>query len=413
MAPHARLLALVATFSLVVGPTAGAADPFGSPDTLPPSVPAGYAITVGTIAPAPTSLSFSPDGTTLYVASAAGVVLAYPVAAGVVAGPPIPFATGLNLPLGVLATDDAVFISDSVPGTRTEGIVLRARDTTGDVRADEVETVIDGLPNGRHNTNGLALGPDGMLYIANGNSTDSGFGSEGGPPEVRPFSGSVLRVDPEATDLTPDPSMVVATGWRNIYDLAFIPDGHPADPGDGVALAVPTNGTDGLTYGGTQRPPGEDTLAIFTVGGKVEHFRFPWCLYDRDDGGLDGFVQDPVDHPTPSGDCTTLPPEAFEGLDPDNVRIASPAALFGLHVSANGLAFGPSGDLFVTEFGSNNPGDAAGHKVVRVRFTADGRVEAVEDFMTGVVPLDLTFGPDGAMWVADVAGPITRIQAVV
>ncbi len=59
--------------------------------------------------------------------------------------------------------------------------------------------MISGLPNGRHNTNGLAIGADGMLYITNGNSTDSGFGEEGGAPEVQPYSGSVLRVDPTAT----------------------------------------------------------------------------------------------------------------------------------------------------------------------------------------------------------------------
>ena len=388
-AAAAAALAVCLSFSVAMG------DPEGSPDTLPPSVPAGWAVSTGAIAPAPTSLSFSPDGSTLYVASATRVV------------------SGLRQPLGVLSTDDAVFISDSVVGLRAEGIVMRARDTNGDFQADQIETVISELPNGRHNTNGLALGPDGLLYIANGNSTDSGFGTEGGPPEVPPFSGSVLRVNPAGTDLTPDPSMVVATGWRNIYDLAFVPDGHPADPPGGTALAVPTNGADGFTYNGVPRPAGEDTLAIFPVGGKVEHFRFPWCLYDRDRGGLDGFVQDPDGHPTPSGDCSALPAAAFAGLDAANVRVASPAALFGLHVSANGLAFGPGGDLFVTQFGSNDPSVGAGHKIVRVRFSEDGRVDAVEDFMSAVVPLDLTVGPDGALWIADVAGVIYRVQQLV
>lgn len=33
-------------------------------------------------------------------------------------------------------------------------------------------------------------------------------------------------------------------------------------------------------------------------------------------------------------------------------------------------------------------------------------------FLTGVLPLDLTFAPDGAMWVADFAGAIYRVASL-
>jgi len=393
-----RSVVLTGLIALVAVVPAGA-EPYGTADTLPPTVPVGYAITASGLAPAPTSLSFSPDGSTLYVASAAGTVLSYPVVSGLLAGPPSVFLDGLSQPLGVLATEESVFVSANVAGPRTTGIVYRAP-----VSGGALETVISGLPNGRHNTNGLAIGPDGLLYIANGNSTDSGW--EGGAAEIPPYSGSVVRVDPSATGLVPDPAMVVATGFRNIYDLAFVPGTS--------TLAVPTNGPDGLTYGEITRPEGEDILAMFDVAdGRVDHFLFPWCLHDRDNGGLDGFVQDPAGHPTPSGDCTTLPAEAYEGLDPQTTDVARPAALLGMHVSADGLEFDPAtGDLFITEFGNFFGETVTGHKVVRARFAEDGSVETVDDFITNILPLDLTFGPDGAMWIADLAGVLWRVAAL-
>lgn len=394
-----------------------AADPAGPAETLPPSVPIGFVVTPGALAVTATSLDFSPDGGTLYVSSLTGSVLSYPVVGGLIAGPPTMFVQGLNQPLGVLATDDAVFIADSITGVpRANGIVYRATDADGNGAADQVETVISGLPNGRHNTNGMAIGPDGMLYITNGNSTDSGFGEEGGPPEVRPYSGSVVRVDPASTDLTPSPDMVVATGWRNVYDIAFFPENHPASTPGTMKAAVPMNGPDGLVYGGVQRPAAEDTLNIFDAAdGVVEHFGFPWCLYDRANGGLAGFTQD-----ASAGACDPLPAQAFAGIPGPAVQ-AKPSALFGLHVSADGLAFNPNTsfpasydhDLFVVDFGNFFGTVPTGHKIVRVRFDASGAITAVEDFMTGLVPLDLTFAPDGALWVADLSGVIVRIAGAV
>lgn len=401
--------------ALVAG--TAAADPTGPAETLPPTVPVGFTITPAAVSLTATSLAFSPDGGTLYVTSLTGRVFRMPVVGGVVAGPPTVFVDGLNQPLGVVATEDAVFISDSVPGLpRALGLVLRATDADGTGAADSIQTVISELPNGRHNTNGMAIGADGMLYITNGNSTDSGFLDEGGAPEVRPYSGSVLRVDPAATNLTPSPEMVVATGWRNIFDIAFVPDGHPlATPGT-MKAAVPMNGPDGLQYPAALRPAGEDTLSVFDAAtAAVEHFGFPWCIYDRANGGLDGFTQD-----ASQGACEPLPAEASSGLSAPVVQ-AKPSALFGLHVSANGLAFNPNTsfpadydhDLFVAEFGNFFGNTPVGHKVVRVRFAADGSVAAVEDFMTGILPLDLTFAPDGALWVADTTGLVYRIAGAV
>ena len=394
-----------------------AAEPFGSAGTIPPHVPIGFAVTLAGVSPTATSLAFSPDGTALYVASDLGRVLRYPVLAGKALGNPTMFLTGLSQPLGVLATSDAVFVSDSIASVSgTTGVVYRAKDLNGDGKADLKQIVIKGLPNGRHNTNGMALGPDGLLYITNGSSSDSGFNGEGGSPEVRPYSGSVLRVDPNATGLVPAPSMVVATGFRNIYDIAFVPPGHPGTAPGSADAVVSMNGPDGQKYGSITRPTGEDTLNIFdTASSAVEHFGFPWCLYERAKGGLNGFTQD-----SSQGSCSPLPAAASDGL-PAPVVQARPSALFGDHVSADGIAFDPNtnfpramdGDLFVAEFGNFFGTLPAGHKVVRVHFDAGGHVACVQDFLTGAAPLDLTFGPDGALWIADLTGAILRVANLV
>jgi glucose/arabinose dehydrogenase len=409
-------LALLGTSLLLAAMPAGAG-PNGKAATLPPKVPVGYVVSLAGVSPTATSLAFSPDGRFLYVASELGRVLRYPVLAGLLLGKPTMFLTGLTQPLGVLATELGVFVADSrIVGDQNQGVVYRARDVNGDGRAEVRQTLIGGLPNGRHNTNGMAIGPDGLLYIANGNSTDSGFGSEGGVPDTRPYSGSVLRVDPAASNLAPAPSMVVATGFRNIYDLAFIPAGHPAATPGTAKMVVSMNGPDGMTYNGIARPAGEDTLNIFdTASDGVEHFGFPWCLYDRHRGGLAGFTQDPS-----RGSCDPLPAAASEGL-PAPVVQAKPSALFGLHVSADGLAFNPGtnfprgadGDLFVAEFGNFFGTTPTGHKVARVRFDRAGNVSEVEDFLTGIVPLDLTFAPDGTMWLADLTGLIFRVAGAI
>lgn len=421
MIPKMRhIVALAVALALpALLPSAQAEDPAGPAGTLPPSVPVGFTVTPAAVAPAATSLSFSPDGQILYVATVGGAVLSYPVVGGVVTGPPLPFVEGLAQPLGVLATDEGVFISDkeAIAG-RDWGFVLRARDLDGDGLAEDRQRVISLLPNGRHHTNGMALGPlDGQLYVTNGNSTDSGFGTEGGPEEIQPYSGSLLAVDPGATAPRPEPEMVVGTGWRNIYDVAFAPSGHPLNPdGDRQMAAVPMNGPDGQEYNGVQRPEGEDTLSVLDVAtDQVEHFGFPWCLYDRDNGGLSGFTQDPAE-----GSCDPLPAKAYTGL-PAGVGVqVKPQALFGMHVSANGLAFNPGTDfpsaydhdLFVAEWGNIFGDELTGHKVVRVTFNADGSVADVVDFMTGVIPLDLTFAPDGSLWVADMAGVVYRVAAI-
>ena len=404
-----RVLASLALAATCLAATATAA-PADRKILQPGFVLTPFAETQGT----PTSLAFSPDGQTLYVTdSTGGSVLAIDTTGLVTT-----FATDLRSPLGVVAGDDgSVYVADAAAaregpyGLRSYGRVWRLRDTDDDGAADKRRVVLKDLPNGRHNTNGLAFGPDGMLYVTNGNSTDDGV--EGGEAEVEPWSGSVVRVNPRAknrsvTDLPR--SALVAHGWRNVYDLAF-------SPVDATKLFVPMNGTDDARQGSTGENPADpdledsdDLLYLTDVNDRrVDDFAFPSCLYNLAERG------NLKPYPNPN-------PDVIELFGPCRKRVVPrPVASFGLHPSANGLAFQTTdawgddylGDLFVAEWGSLF-GPPSGHKVVRVELNETGtKVTAQTDFVELDTPLDLTFHPEGDMYVADFSGTIFKITKAI
>ncbi|MGH2736218.1 MAG: PQQ-dependent sugar dehydrogenase, partial [Actinomycetota bacterium] len=257
-------------------------------------------------------------------------------------------------------------------------------------------------------TNGMAFGPDGKLYVTNGNSTDDGI--EGGEAEVVPWSGSVVRVNPRARgeslgDL-PKRKTLVATGWRNVYDLAF-------SPVDENTLFVPMNGTDDARKGSTGENPvdpnledSDDLLFATDVGDRrIDDFGFPSCLYNLAEKG----DLKPYDNPNPDvieefGDCPRSVPR--------------PVSSFGLHTSSDGLAFQVTNawgkdyrnDLFVAEWG-NIFGAPAGHDVVRVQLDESGRrVVSQSGFLNLDLPLDVTFDASGALYVADFSGQIFKVD---
>jgi glucose/arabinose dehydrogenase len=209
---------------------------------------------------------------------------------------------------------------------------------------------------------------DGRLYITNGSSTDDGVA--GGEPEVPPYSGSLLSVPMTARNLTPADATIEATGMRNVYDVAFHPvTGH---------AWMTVNGPDAV------EPFGEDTLVTLDVSGPPADFGFPSCVYRSGPGG----ATDPVagDNPAVPGACGTHTP---------------PAATLGLHVSADGLAFGPDQALYIAEFG-NFFGAPAGRKIVRLNVGIGEVFDTPVDYFYGAGPLDVAFGSFG-MYFADFA----------
>lgn len=407
-------------------PAAAADDPL-------PRVPPGFAITpYGHLRGTGTSLTFGldtrdSDGMRLYATSlSSGQLMVIDDVAGVPT-PPAVYATGFSSsvaggggPLGVVAgPDGTIYVADSEAarpgpfGTRAYGRVWRVTDTNKDGVGDAPQLLLKDLPNGRHNTNGMAFGPDGMLYVTNGNSTDNGVG--GGNPEVEPWSGSVIRIDPSATDVSLadlDPQdALVATGMRNLYDIAF----SPVDP---TQVFIPMNGADD--------PESDDLLYATDIsdtrtvvdpdtGQQVEEqviddFGFPSCLYNLSARGN----LEPYDNPN----AATI--QKFGPCPID--AVPRPVASFGLHPSANGAAFQATGafgaeyknDVFVAEFGNFFGDDVVGHEVVRVELDSSGLLaHRQSEFLSGAAPLDLTFDAAGAMYVLDFSGAIFKVTRVV
>lgn len=82
--------------------------------------------------------------------------------------------------------------------------------------------VLTGIPRGEliHNGGGLAFGPDGMLYAATGDATESALAQD-----KRSLAGKILRLHPETGEPAPgnpDPgSPVYSLGHRNVQGLAW------------------------------------------------------------------------------------------------------------------------------------------------------------------------------------------------
>jgi glucose/arabinose dehydrogenase len=146
-------------------------------------------------------------------------------------------------------------------------------------------------------------------------------------------------------------------------------------------------------------------LKADVAGGETD-FGFPGCIYAA-----------PPNEPRVKQNPT-------EGVEPCDPNHTPPEQLLGLHVSADGLEFGPDdafwggadgkGDLFIAEFGNFFGENVVGHQVVRVPIDAQGNSGPPQTFLPGAAPLDLTFGPPGTgMYLADFAtGQIQLVKGL-
>ena len=316
-------------------------------------LPAGFAASVyAQIDGQPNVLTFGPDGL-LYVGTMAGEILTVDESGNVAL-----YVDGFIAPAGLAFQ----------PGTARLYVGSRVTDQNEDGEAmvavveDGVVTpLITGLPCcyvAMHSANGIAFGADGFGYIAVGGRADHGeilSGPNMGEQDERdPFEASILRFSPDGTQVE-----TYARGFRNAYDIAW--------DADGVLYA-----TDNMPDFG---PPEEFNRV--EPGG--EH-GYPWF------------------------DC----PVCF--APPDDVTIVPPIDTFVPHSAPTGVtayladAFpGYYNSLFVTLWSAF----PEAQKIVWFGPGGEGRA----DFATGfAAPIDLTVGPDGALYVADWAtGLIFRI----
>jgi putative heme-binding domain-containing protein len=156
----------------------------------------------------------------------------------------------IGLAQGMLCAFDSLYINinarkKELEGTAAQGPgVYRLRDTDGDDQYDQVEYIVPLADQaGEHGPHALILSPDGQkIYFCSGNQTDFPESAQGGAvprhwgedhllgrmPDGRGFmrdrlapGGWICRMDPDGSNIE-----LMATGFRNEYDIAFNPAGE-------------------------------------------------------------------------------------------------------------------------------------------------------------------------------------------
>ena len=322
-----------------------------------PRPPAGFSIaTVLDTAELglPVALAFGPDDR-LYISMSNNAILTHTGMPGAEA--PVAFAQGLD-PLGVDEPRGVAFIGDAVYASVRQKII-RLRDTSGTGAADESVEIVTGLPERAellHRNNGIVAGPDGLLYVAVGST--SNLGEE---PDTE-LSGTILRIAPDGSRVE-----VVARGFRNPFDLAFAPDGE---------LFC------------TDNAPDVPVRAADDAPDELNH-----VIEGRDYGHPDSW-----DYP------------------PEDSSVQGPVAALPAHAAATGITFftGPqarefAGDALIATWGPGLGRSSYTHNVLRVRLTPQGETYTgeVHPFVTGLDrPTDVVIAPDGAVVVSDHVGKV-------
>ena len=272
----------------------------------------------------------------------------------------IPFAENLRSPHGIAVRDGWIYVGETHR-------VIRLRDTNGDLRADEQQVVVSGLPAGeQHFTRMIGFGPDGGLYVSAGSSCNVCV-------EEDERRAAISRYGADGTR-----GKIFARGLRNAVGFTW----HPLTK----ELWATDNGRDWL---GDDLPPEE----LDRVQQGDDH-GWPYCYGQR--------VPDP--ELGSAARCASTVPATFE--------MPAHSAPLGLDFYT-GEMFPADyrSDLFIAFHGSWNRSSPTGYKVVRVRFRENKPV-GIEDFVdvwfkggrAAHRPVDVRTGPDGALYISDDRG---------
>lgn len=350
----------------------------------------------------PTSLAFGPDGR-LYVASQEEIlaisldlntheVLAIEQVASGLSG-----ILGIAFDPTAPAEAPVKLYASRQETTGVDGYWGRV--TTFTAPAWVQEDVIQHLPSSapllNHMTNGLAFGPDGRLFIAQGSNTDAGL--IGQPPDYYPesalsaailvadvndpgFDGNLTYNPPgepldHNVDLISGDVEVYTPGHRNPYDLVFHSNGYLYTTDNGAL------GQQGAAdcEGGTVETSVSDELNLVEEG---NYYGFPNLNRGRFD----------------ARQCTYHPPG-----ESSSDGYTAPIAVLPRHCSCDGIVEyqGPAlggemnGDLIIAGFIRD--------ELLRVQLSPDGR--SVDDVDTLAedfdMPLDVTVASDGTIYIAE------------
>lgn len=274
--------------------------------------------------------------------------------------------------------------------------IERIQDADGDGTFEDRELVTDNIPEAVHHmTRTLGFGPDGMLYVSTGSSSNI-------DPETDPRRAAILRFNPDgtipadnpyATDADPLRQPIWAKGLRNSIDFLFTADGQ---------LWANHNGSDDL---GDEIPP-EEVIIKVEMG---KHYGWPYCytpVLGTVPAGTVDVHDERVAFGGPVSSCDQSTPAVFTDL--------AHSAPIGM-TQYTGTAFPEQyqNGIFEAYHGSWNSGvprDCA----VQFISVVDGVPTASEPFMTGFRdsaeqncadawgrPAGVTVGANGELFVSD------------
>ena len=367
------------------------------------TVPAGFAIRIFAqgLSGKARFMAFGPDGLLYLTLMSDGKIVRLPDRNndGLADGTEV-VVTGLSLPHGLEWRNGWLYVAE---GDKIE----RLRDSDGDGRLETRAVVTTNIPAPQgHTSRTLHFGPDGKLYVSVGSSCNA-------CKESDPRRAAILRFNPDGSIPTDNPFVsnadtrkhpVWAEGLRNSVDFLWTPSGQ---------LWANHNGSDGIS---DTLPPEEIVIAV----PKGAHHGWPYCY-------------------TP-GVGLNLPPNQREEVRDTQVALAAgftcsmavPAQLTDLaHSAPLGMTRGggsfPSGyrdDLFVAYHGSWNTTNTANYRDCKVQriviengvlvrsttFANGWRTSGQKCGTAWGRPVDVIFGPDGALYISDdLGGRVYRI----
>ena len=279
-------------------------------------------------------------------------------------------ASGLHRPNGVAFHDGALYVAELSK-------IWRYDDIANHLDGSEKPTLVtDDLPKDEaHGWKFIAIGPDNKLYVP--------IGAPGNivmPPDTH---AQIRRMDLDGKN--PE---VIARGVRNTVGFDWNPKTRQ--------LWFTDNGRDWVS----EDIP-NDELNVLTEPGK-QHFGYPYCHQ--------GSFTDPE-----------------YGWGHSCAEFTAPAGLLGPHTASLGMRFYTGTQfpdayrdaIFIAQHGSWNRITKLGGAVVMAKPGADGKVAAVEPFVTGFLqdnkyvgrPVDVLVAKDGSLLVSDdYNGAIYRVS---
>jgi len=327
------------------------------------------------------------------------------------------YTSGLNSPrMMALGPDGLLYVAE-----RGAGRVVRLRDANLDGAADGIEVVAKGI----NQPNSLAFAPDGSLYVAETTrvwrlSQPDGQGVYQQREEVikgLPGGGHATRTllfSPDGTALFvsigSSCNICQESDSRRATIMKFNPDGS-----GGQVYASGLRNAVGITF----RPDTQELWATDNGRDNLGDTLPPETVYKITEGGNYGW---PYCHAGRIIDPDFGSAQSCQGIQAPVIEMAAHMAPLGL-AFYTGSQFPPEyqGSLFIALHGSWNSSVPVGYKIMRAAVSA-GQVGPAEDFASGWLradgsvwgrPVDIVNAPDGSLFVSDdLGGNIYRIYYV-